>query len=106
MHLNPESSALKTPGTGGIDISFESLSYQITQKDKSVRDILSNITGVFQAGKVNCIMGASGAGKTSLLNILACRIGNSGNIQVNGKIEANGKKYNQDNFNDFSAYVM
>ncbi len=25
---------------------------------------------------------------------------------MQGKIEANGKKYNQDNFNDFSAYVM
>ncbi len=56
------------------------MSYQITQKDKSVRDILSNITGVFQAGKMNCIMGASGAGKTSLLNILACRVANSKTI--------------------------
>jgi ABC-type multidrug transport system ATPase subunit len=51
-------------------------------------------------------MGASGAGKTSLLNILACRIENEKNISISGQLLANGNKYDQSNFNDFSAYVM
>jgi ABC-type multidrug transport system ATPase subunit len=55
--------------------------------------ILNKITGVLQTGQVNCIMGASGAGKTSLLNILACRVSNSKEISVTGKIAANGRGY-------------
>ena len=36
-------------------------------------------------------MGASGAGKTSLLNILACRILKNEDIKIEGNIESNGK---------------
>jgi len=41
-------------------------------------------------GQVNCIMGASGAGKTSLLNILALRIKTSKNVKIDGVQEVNG----------------
>jgi ABC-type multidrug transport system ATPase subunit len=35
---------------------------------------LDNVSGIVNAGEVAAIIGASGAGKTSLLNIIACRI--------------------------------
>lgn len=51
-------------------------------------------------------MGASGAGKTSLLNILSCRIDNGNNIKLGGGVFVNGTPYNFNNFGDFANYVM
>lgn len=58
-------------------------------------------------GQTLYIMGASGAGKTSLLNIISDRISiNSGDILKN-EIYLNDKvKVNDDNFGKVSAYVM
>jgi ABC-type multidrug transport system ATPase subunit len=58
-------------------------------------------------GQTLFIMGASGAGKTSLLNMLSDRIGLksgdslSGKKLINDKIEVDG-----DNFGKLSGYVM
>lgn len=39
---------------------------------------------------MTAIMGSSGAGKTSLLNVLACRIINNDVASLKGKLTANG----------------
>lgn len=50
--------------------------------------ILRGVSGVFKAGRLTAVMGASGAGKTSLLNVLAAEVSGSG---VGGKIMINGE---------------
>jgi len=70
------------------------------------KEILRDITGIIPHGKVTAIMGASGAGKTSLLNIMACRIEKSGTIDIQGNLLVNGKPYNFNKFGDFANYVM
>lgn len=50
---------------------------------------------------MTAILGASGAGKTSLLNILACRID-----KEQGELRANSTKYDYESFGDFANYVM
>lgn len=64
-------------------LTFQNVSYQL--KDKQ---ILSGITGAVHPGELLAIMGASGAGKTTFLDILARKnkIGvTSGNFYLNGE---------------------
>lgn len=67
-------------------LTFESVVYTVADKT-----ILSNVQGFVKPGQVMAIMGASGAGKTSLLDILARRQKQgivNGNILVNGHVVA------------------
>lgn len=66
------------PITQGLSLTFRDLSYVVDiKKLKGVpahqKTILSELNGCCKAGRVLAIMGPSGAGKTSLLDILAGR---------------------------------
>jgi len=67
---------------------------------------LKNLNGICLGGQVNAILGSSGAGKTSLLNILAKRITDGGNVILNGQIAANNIEYDGDVFATFASYIM
>ena len=69
--------------------------------------IIKGATGYALPGEAMFIMGASGAGKTSLLNMLCDRISVKGGSTVSGKIMANDTlEVNQDVFGHIGAYVM
>mmetsp|Transcript_28032 Transcript_28032/g.20301 ORF Transcript_28032/g.20301 Transcript_28032/m.20301 type:complete len:82 (+) Transcript_28032:455-700(+) len=51
-------------------------------------------------------MGASGAGKTSLLNIISKRVTLRDGAQLTGDIKMNDVVADQDLFGKYSAYVM
>lgn len=51
-------------------------------------------------------MGPSGAGKTSLLNILCKRIEKSRGNDLIGTVYANNKQYSYNDFPKFATYVM
>lgn len=70
------------------------------------RTILNNLNGICPGGQMTAILGSSGAGKTSLLNILAKRIDNSNGVEVSGEILANSKSYDFNRFASFASYVM
>jgi ABC-type multidrug transport system ATPase subunit len=52
-------------------------------------------------------MGSSGAGKTSLLNLISDRIKKGLNVKISGKVTINDKmELNQELFGKIGAYVM
>ena len=60
------------------ELSFRDLSYTVwVKKEKEHKKILDKVCGHFVQG-VNAIMGPSGGGKTSLLDILSERINLTG----------------------------
>jgi ABC-type multidrug transport system ATPase subunit/ABC-type multidrug transport system permease subunit len=76
---------------------FENVSYNLNGKQ-----ILSGVQGVAHPGEILAIMGASGAGKTTFLDILA-RKNKRGNIQ--GDFYVNGEKVNDTEYKNVVGFV-
>ncbi|KAL1889293.1 FAD-dependent urate hydroxylase, partial [Ceratocystis pirilliformis] len=80
-----------------IALMFENISYTINGKQ-----ILSNIQGISKPGEITAIMGASGAGKTTFLDILA-RKNKRGT--VTGNLLVNGENVDNPNYKQFIGFV-
>ncbi|KAF9362480.1 hypothetical protein BGX34_006057, partial [Mortierella sp. NVP85] len=78
-------------------LMFKQMNYTIGGKE-----VLNDISGLVKPGQVMAIMGASGAGKTSLLDILARR-NKSGTIQ--GQIYVNGRTVSNEEYKRVVGYV-
>ncbi|EAR86586.2 lipid transporter family ABC domain protein (macronuclear) [Tetrahymena thermophila SB210] len=92
-----------------VDITFKNLNYNllINKKEQQNKLILNNVSGLMKSGEITAILGPSGGGKTSLLNILAAKIKTqAGRCSIQGDIRANGFSYDNQDFNSFSSYVM
>jgi ABC-type multidrug transport system ATPase subunit len=71
------------------------------------KQIVKSVSGYAAPGQTTYIMGSSGAGKTSLLNILADRIRTVGNVRLSGNIVFNDSvPVNNMTFKKYAAYVM
>ena len=72
----------------GFTLSWNNLTYQVPTKDGQ-KTILSGLSGIVEPGSVVAVLGASGAGKSSFLDVLAGRkrLGVTGEICINGTSE-------------------
>lgn len=78
-----------------LPLAFRDITYKVAVKgpakgDKgaSTKTILKGLSGVCEPTRVTAIMGPSGAGKTSLLDVLAGRVGAAGMISLGPKPRA------------------
>ncbi|KAL1858602.1 FAD-dependent urate hydroxylase [Paecilomyces lecythidis] len=78
-------------------LHFENVSYFLNGKE-----ILSEIQGAAQPGQITAIMGASGAGKTTFLDILARK--NKRGV-VRGDFYVNGEKIDDHDFKNLIGFV-
>ena len=78
-------------------LQFEKISYNLNGKQ-----ILSNVQGIALPGQLMAIMGASGAGKTTFLDILARK--NKRGV-VEGNFYVNGEKVNDNEFRSVVGFV-
>ena len=93
-----EQSRFRIPAT----FQFDNVTFDIGAKS-----VLSDVSGYAAPGHVLAIMGPSGAGKTSLLDMLAGRVGHiSQEYTVTGSIKVNGEQRDFDAFRTISAYVL
>ncbi|CAE7862237.1 ABCG11, partial [Symbiodinium necroappetens] len=86
--------------------SWQDVSMTVQKGKKKEKQILSNISGSLSSGKVCALMGPSGAGKTSLLNVLAARIRTRGTTEVSGNITLDGQPITGSTLRKRIAYVM
>lgn len=100
-----------------LRLTFKNVSYSIAvPKSKGAPDyriakkgphagnlqLLHDITGSFRPGVLTALMGASGAGKTTLMDVLA---GRKTGGKISGDIRVNGYTKQNDTFARVSAYV-
>lgn len=73
----------------------------------SKQSILKKVSGSAMPGQATYILGSSGAGKTSLLNLISDRIGTKQGQHVSGQVLLNDKtQLTQQVFGNVGAYVM
>ncbi len=101
-----------------LTLEWKDINYSIIAKDDKnstlmsdkfvSRDILKNMNGKIESGRMTAIMGPTGSGKTSLLNVLAGKIErkSASNGKLTGEIKINGKFRTNNDFRKISAYVM
>nr|CAD1842695.1 unnamed protein product [Ananas comosus var. bracteatus] len=61
------------------------------KRGKTMRFLLSNVSGEAKPGRLLAIMGPSGSGKTTLLNVLAGQLAASPRLHLSGYLEVNGR---------------
>ncbi|XP_067928023.1 broad substrate specificity ATP-binding cassette transporter ABCG2-like isoform X2 [Watersipora subatra] len=90
----------------GSVVSFHNIHYEVDASAGcckwSPKEIIKDVSGLFKPGTMNAIMGPTGSGKSSLLDILAARkdpTGLSGEVLINGHPQPG-------NFRLMSGYVV
>ena len=69
------------------------------QKDEPDRKLLQDVWGEVPEKQTTAIMGPSGAGKTSLLNILAGRASSRGRLHIESDVRLNNYTVDPTNIN-------
>ncbi|KAJ9505495.1 hypothetical protein QJQ45_028204, partial [Haematococcus lacustris] len=85
------------------DLWFSVMVKEKGSKSLTKRDIIKGVTGLIEPGRLTALMGASGAGKTSMLNLLAGNV--SGKGSVAGSITVNGEKMDGGKMRTMSGFV-
>lgn len=95
IHLSDEDDLLS--GHAPAPLQFSNISYSINGKQ-----ILSDVSGVVQAGQIMAIVGSSGAGKSTFLDILARK---SKRGIVSGETRVGGKKVSNAQYKRLIGFV-
>mmetsp|Transcript_32199 Transcript_32199/g.37836 ORF Transcript_32199/g.37836 Transcript_32199/m.37836 type:complete len:663 (-) Transcript_32199:31-2019(-) len=107
------SSTMGITATNSVNITFENISFSIevgTKKEPKTKEVLKNLSGELKSGTMTAIMGPTGSGKTSLLNVLAYRMPVNKKATLTGSLLLNGHAIDSPlwlrKFARLSAYVM
>ena len=96
-----QSKSRREKGLINHDIAWCNVSFKVGEKV-----ILDNCYGNVPAGSVCAILGPSGSGKSSLLNVLAGRSASAPGIIVDGSVTVANQIIHPVNFRQHIAYVM
>jgi ATP-binding cassette subfamily G (WHITE) protein 2 len=88
-----------------VHLTWENLAYEI-KVNGTHRQVLQGVTGEAKPGELLCIIGTSGAGKSSVMNILSGYLRASKGHEMHGVVKANGVPITDFEYSSFIAYVL
>ncbi|CAN0170684.1 unnamed protein product, partial [Ectocarpus sp. 12 AP-2014] len=111
----PMGKSRTSPGEQKVDFRFRDVRYSVEVSkmkaslmggEAGVKRILRGVSGAVESGQILAIIGSSGAGKTSLLDVLVGKIsaGTKG-LDVTGDVTVNGQAMSKSFFLENAAYV-
>eukprot|EP00752_Nemacystus_decipiens_P009950 g8873.t1 len=116
-HL-PEKPSIKAWNSSGeqkVDFRFRDVRFSVeVSKTKAslmggkagVKQILRGVSGAVESGQILAIIGSSGAGKTSLLDVLVGKISaDTKGLDITGSVTVNGQPMSKSFFLENAAYV-
>lgn len=74
-------------------LAWQDIRYRVNVGKPNEREILHGVSGYVRRGRVVGLLGPSGAGKTTLFNILAGRAVSRGNAVLSGQLAASGQVF-------------
>jgi ATP-binding cassette subfamily G (WHITE) protein 2 (SNQ2) len=78
----------------------------VNAKFAGMKQILFNLQGYAKPKEILAIMGGSGSGKTTTLNILAQRLGVLAGAKFDGEVKVNNRELTPQSFGKVGAYVL
>ncbi|CAB3403922.1 unnamed protein product [Caenorhabditis bovis] len=90
--------------SGNKRIAWSNIVATVPQKGGGRKEVIRNVSGIAEPGEVLALMGGSGAGKTTLMNILAHL--DTSEVQYRGNVVVNGKSVSKQKMRSMCAYVQ
>jgi ABC-type lipoprotein export system ATPase subunit len=81
------------------------MNIRLVGNGRKMKQILTQTNGYAKPGEMMAIMGASGSGKTSLLNVLAQRLALSPGAILEGEVRSNNRVLGSNDFGKMGAFV-
>ena len=100
-----ELAALVDKEVVSVSLRWENIKFSV-QEDGKTKHILKGLNGHAKTGEMLAILGPTGCGKTSLLNVLAARVPVTKTAELSGNITINGQQRDEAQFRKISAYVL
>ncbi|CAI5441710.1 unnamed protein product [Caenorhabditis angaria] len=88
----------------GKTLAWNNIVATVPQAGGGQKEVIRDVSGIAEPGEVLALMGGSGAGKTTLMNILA-HLDTPG-VEYRGDVTVNGKKITKQKMRRMCAYVQ
>ena len=92
----------------GVDLKVNVDVKKKEKGDKGVvtKHLLKNVSGFAKSGECLAIMGGSGAGKSTMLNVLSNRLVVAKNMKLEGEVKVNNDPFIWEKYNNITGFVM
>ena len=89
-----------------LTVDIKTKNKETGKKETITKQLLKNVSGYVKSGECLAIMGGSGAGKSTMLNVLSNRVSVTKGMKLDGEVKVNNDTFIWDKYNNITGFVM